>query len=133
MRCPGKAVLYAYTQTLLTSESCKMQSTRTYKPLDYTAKRQETAPLAALVRMHSVAPCMCYSEHPHHKQPGSYELSSPLVVESMVLHSLVREVSELVVRRGHMCLVAFNNSVLILHLTAHSLHIHDINFQRPHV
>lgn len=56
-------------------------------------------------------------------------VSSPLVVESVVLHSLVRKIPKLVVRRGHMCLIALNNGVLILHLTTHSLHTFIINQQ----
>ena len=60
-------------------------------------------------------------------------MSSPLVVQSVVLHSLVRKIPQLVVGRGHMCLIALNDSVLVLHLAAHSLQIHDINLKRPWV
>ena len=57
--------------------------------------------------------------------------SSPPVVKSVVLHSLVGKIPKLVVRCGHMCLIALNYSVLVLHLTAHCLQIHDINLRRP--
>lgn len=81
---------------------------------------------------------MCYSKHQHHYidgliQPSRYRMSSPLVVESVVLHSLVREIPKLVVRCGHMGLIALNDRVLVFHLAAHSLQIHDNSLKRPYV
>lgn len=59
-------------------------------------------------------------------------MSSPLVVESVVLHSLVGKIPKLGVRRGHVCLITLNNGVLVLHFTTHSLHTYLINQTRAY-
>ena len=48
--------------------------------------------------------------------------SSSPVIEPVILHSLIGQVSKLVVCWRHVCLVALNDGILVLHLTAHRLH-----------